>query len=196
MSFVSIIANENLCCIMSDGRLTNRTTGEIEQEDFQKFDCFNNKTSFIASTGTKGFADYILDNIKIESNNYEEWIDSFEKFYDDPKLRLILKLHPHSTLQLTFGGLNHKNQIEVHSFNYIKRSVKKHIIPSDDNLLLLLGEEKYFDGAFDLYKKEMEQRQHVTPSDFISTQKLMNNYVADATPHVNKNTYRLVIKKQ
>lgn len=196
MSFVSIIANENLCCIMSDGRLTNRTTGKIEQENLPKFDCFNNKTAFIATTGTKGLADYILENIKIKSNIYEEWIVMFEEFYDDPKLSLILKLHPHSTLQLTFGGLNDKNEIEVYSFNYNGRTVRKHKIPTDDNLLLMLGEQKYFDGAFDLYKKEMEQRQHVTPSDYIGTQKLMNNYVADATSHVNKNTFRLVIKKQ
>lgn len=186
MSFVSIIANENLCCIMSDGRLTNRTTGEIEQEDLPKFDCFNYNTTFIATTGTKGFADYILNNIGIESNNYEELIKSLEGFYSDPKLNMILKFHPHSTLQFTFGGLNHNNEIEVYSFNYKERTIKKHRIPSDDNLLLMLGEEKYFDGAFEVYKKEMEGRQHFTASDYIGIQKLMNNYVADSTSHVNE----------
>lgn len=196
MSFVSIIANEYLCCIMSDGRLTNKVTGEIEREDLKKFDCFNNDTSFIASTGTKGFADYILKNIRIESNNYEDWISKFKNFYDDPKLGLILELYPHSTLQLTFGGLNQKNQIEVYSFDYFGKAVKKHNVPTDDNLLLMLGEEKYFEGAFELYKREMAQRKHVTASDFISTQRLMNNYIADQTSYVNKKTYRLVIKKQ
>lgn len=196
MSFVSIIANINLCCIMSDGRLTNRATGAIEREDFSKFDSFNNNTSFIASTGTKGFADYLLDNIKIDSNNYGDWISQFHKFYDDPKLSLNLRIHPNSTLQLTFGGLNHNNQIEVYSFDYIGKAIKKHKISSDENMILMLGEEKFFDGALGVYKREMSQRKHVTASDIISTQKLMNNYIADYNPHVNKNTYRLVIKKQ
>ncbi|NUU80067.1 hypothetical protein [Paenibacillus xylanilyticus] len=196
MSFVSIIANEKLCCIMSDGRLTNRSTGEIAQEDLKKYDTYNNNTSFIASTGTKGVSDYILKHVKIKSNNYDEWIDSFEKFYDDPGLSLIFKLHPQSRLQLTFGGLNHKNQIELYSFNYIARTIKKHKVSKEEYLLLLLGEAKYFDGPSDIYKRELEDKENITASDLISVQKLMNNHVADLTPHVNKNTYRLVIKKQ
>lgn len=64
VSFVSIKANVNLCSIMSDGRFTDS----------------------IVSTDTKGFADYILKIIKINSNPYEDWITEFKKFYDDRKL--------------------------------------------------------------------------------------------------------------
>jgi len=180
---------------MSDGRVTNSKTREVEGEDVQKFVLFNNKTSFIAFTGNRGFAEHILVNADTASNDYDKWVHSIKVILQDPKLQQLRNEHAESYLQMAFGGINQRNELELYTYNSIKNEIVKEYIPPDNDQVIFLGNNKLFQKTYDLFLEAAKQKAHLSPSDFISTQRIINNFVADNDPSVNKNTFRAVIKR-
>ncbi|MGC6588067.1 hypothetical protein ACPV3A_24355 [Paenibacillus sp. Dod16] len=196
MSLISVIAKENYCCVMSDGRVVDQVTKEVIQEDFQKFINHNNR-SFIAYAGGKDIIDMLVNNIEIKTNEFDLWLATFQQTFQELELRELYNIDPlRYKVLLLFGGRNEKNEIELYSISSITGDVQ-HYLPKDDQVavtFLCSGNVANHSDIMEFMGANLRSLGHRTPSDALSIMKLTNTYVSNIDWSVGKKTYRMVIK--
>lgn len=192
MSFVSIVATTGFVTVMSDGRVKDIVSGEIIQEDFQKFIKANDSKAFIAYAGNRESCEPIALNLK---NAIEEGI-SFD-IVQTILISAVRKLIPeHLTVMFALGGLNSDNEIEFYSFNS-RENTNSHFKPANDVISYTFLNNtgiarKDFEGEF---VKNLRETGFQSPTSTIQAQKLLNRYIASRDETVNNTTFRLSIKK-
>lgn len=193
MSFVSVVATEGFVTIMSDGRVKKVGSGEIIQEDYQKFIRVQNDKAFIAFAGIKELCEAIAINIK---KTIEEGM-SFDKIQKILKLTITQIIPSELTVMFAFGGLNHSNEIEFYSYNS-KYKKELHFKPVDDQIAYAFlnnssASEDEFNNKFINILRETG---FSSPSSTIQAQKLLNEFVVTKDNTVNNKTFRMSIKKE
>ncbi|MFC5401494.1 hypothetical protein [Cohnella soli] len=191
MSFVSVVIDKFFCSVMTDGRVCN-LNGDVLTEDFKKFRSYHNDSSFIAFSGTQGFGEYILDNIEFNENRFDQLSESLKVLISSQEVREQISNNPTVSVNLIFGGLNSSKKFEIYTWDSKKMKVDKHSIP---NVLFIGVDDVLLESAYSVYKQELNQRKHVQASDYAITQEIINNFIADKSQYVNKNTYQLIIKR-
>ncbi|WP_239613888.1 hypothetical protein [Cohnella mopanensis] len=195
MSFVSVLARESFLCVMSDGQVTNLDGVTIIQEDFQKFTSLMDGRAFIAFAGTKDLCEMIIRDTQLKDRNFSAWKDLFLLVFKALNLTELHKTHNYKVM-LAFGGINESDEIEVYSISSIDKNIL-HQKPKGDNTdYSFLNNTSHSNEFWE--KKLIElfrETGYNTPSELVSAQKLLNNFVADNENSVNKKTFKLVIKK-
>jgi hypothetical protein len=196
MSFISILANLNLCCIMSDGRVSNEMTGEILHEDYQNFKSYNDGSVFVACTGNKECGELFINSVNGLSSDFDDWIRHFELFIVNLKLQAHYQEDPSSYLiQMAFGGISSNNEIELYTLSSFDSEIIKSVPIKNKVARTFLGsrvDPALINALFISESKRIPLKSH---HDFISTQLKLNEYVSNKDNQVNKNTFSMVIKR-
>ncbi|QGQ96214.1 hypothetical protein EHS13_15675 [Paenibacillus psychroresistens] len=196
MSFISILANLNLCCVMSDGRVSNEMTGEILQEDYPQFKSYNDGSVFVACTGNIECGELFLNSVSGLSNDFDDWIRHFELFIVDLKLQTHYQEDPSSfRIQMAFGGINSNNEIELYTLSSFDAEIIKSIPLKNKIARTFLGSTVDSSLINELFVTESKRIPLKSHHDYISTQIKLNEYVANKDNQVNKNTFSMVIKR-
>jgi hypothetical protein len=195
MSFVSVISRETFLCVMSDGLVTGPDRKTIVQEDYQKFIPLLDSRAYVAYTGTKDLCERILGNLQFVNRNFKGWREVFHEIFVDWSLSEFLN-ESGFVFQLSFGGLNEENEIECFSIN-AKNNEELHYVPKgDDFAMMFLTNTSFEDNFWQPKMSEFLVGMDINvPSNIVSAQKQLNNYIADRDATVNKKTFRMVIKK-
>lgn len=197
MSLITVIAKEKYCCVMSDGRVVDQETKEVQQEDLQKFINYDNR-AFIAYAGGKDMCDIVLNDIaEVKTYDFDLWLQAFQQLFDRYKLKEAYLIDPlRYKVSLLFGGRNENDEVEVYSISSINGAVE-HYLPKDDQVAVtFLCSENVGDGSnvMDFLGENLTNGGHQTPSQALSAMKLTNNYVSSIDWSVGKKTFRMVIK--
>lgn len=200
MSFVSVVATEKFVTIMSDGRVVNMDTGDLVEENFQKYVKVNEK-AFVAFSGTKDTGEIIARKIAESIHEGEEFVKIHQILVMtiEGMRELITDDRP---VSIVFGGFNSKGEAEV--LSYASKSKQSlHYKPKGDEFATIfltgarssLTQEEIYNVFEGFMKDTIQGDSNPSPTLIIQSQKLMNNYIADRDDTVNKTTFRLVLKK-
>ncbi|BCG58441.1 hypothetical protein [Paenibacillus sp. URB8-2] len=193
MSFVSVLGREKFLCVMSDGKLLGENN-EILQEDYQKFINIGN-SAFIAFAGSQGACEelsvqmlpYFDEKTDFSAIN-NALIDFFNA--EDPNQRDV-------KVMIAFGGINLEGHIEFYTIDSKTNKSEKYFPEGEDIKFCFLRSGDFLNDL-NVKGKMIELLRTTgvnTPTECISAQKLLNDYVADHDTSVNKKTSRMVIKK-
>lgn len=193
MSFVSIIAMNKFITVMSDGQVTKTETGEVLQEDYQKFRKIS-PNQFIAYTGVKEFCEGLANQIpyKKSAHDLEDITNQIASVTQLPELKAH-KIH------FGIGGIDSNGDISFYTIqNQSEPAVNFYKPIKDDDINYAFFESGHLSAPEKMETKLIECLKitgYNTPNKCLRAQKLLNDYVADNDSTVNKKTFSITIKK-
>ncbi|QWU17811.1 hypothetical protein SAMN04487895_105229 [Paenibacillus sophorae] len=193
MSFVSVLGRRDFLCVMSDGTLIG-DNNEILQEDYQRFINIGNQ-AFIAFAGSQGPCEELsvqmlpYFDVKTDFSAINNALTDFFNT-DDLNQREV-------KVMIAFGGINLDGNIEFFTVDSETNKSERYFPEGEDIKFCFL---RSGDTLTDLnVKGKMIELLRTTgantPTECVSAQKLLNDYIADHDAEVNKKTSRMVIKK-
>lgn len=192
MSFVSVVARESFITIMSDGRVSNKMTGEIIDENKVKFVKIGD-SRFVAFAGISEICDLIVPVISqlLESGHeFKDILSTMEKVLKENS-------RPGLFVTIAFGGINKDGNIEICSVEN-NNMTSAHFTPkgTDINYFFLRNPTI---SAQDVNRKFLElirKNGTNTPKEFNRSQKMLNSWVSKKDNSVNDNTSTMLIRKK
>ncbi|MDT3425119.1 hypothetical protein J2Z22_000632 [Paenibacillus forsythiae] len=179
--------------MMSDGLLIGENK-ETLQEDYQRFINIGNQ-AFIAFAGSQGPCEElsvqmlpyfdVKTDFSVINNALADFFNS-----DDLNERGV-------KVMLAFGGINLEGNLEFFTMDSATSQSVRYLPEGEDiKFCFLRGGDSLAD--LNIKEKMVELLQTTganTPTECISAQKLLNDFIADHDAEVNKKTSRMVIKK-
>jgi hypothetical protein len=198
MSLVSIIATEKALSVLSDGRAIK--DGVIVQENFQKFEVLGNGTGFVAITGWKEAGQALIQLAK-------HWLSQGDSYYvvAQKLQKEVLQRVPYTTfspnvVNMSIGGLSegHIGYFNVSNKYQSEDDVISHTPTGEQINYSLLSSTVIEQKGIDLSPvlvQCLQLKGFQTTEQMKEAQILLNNYVADIDPTVNKSTFHFSVKK-
>lgn len=191
MSFVSVVAREKFITIMSDGRVSNKMTKEILDENKVKFVKIGDN-GFVAFAGISEICDLIVPIIG-------QLLESGHEFNDIlTTMSKVLRENSRPGLFVTiaFGGINKNGNIEICSVENSSHSTTNFKPKGKEiNYLFLRNPTIPHQELNQKFLDLIETNGKNTPTEFIKSQTILNSWVADRDSSVNKNITSLIIEK-
>ncbi|KAB7635268.1 hypothetical protein [Bacillus sp. B3-WWTP-C-10-D-3] len=194
MSFISVVATENLITVMSDGMESQKVNGKIEEvsPNYKKFKKISEK-QFIAYAGNTGICTYIANKYKFKYEVY-----NLEEVAFEIQKELLQFPRNETKNQFIIGGVQNGE-------------VLCYTVKNDEGLPELVKPEKKKGSQIDIklttlssnyLKKKIERNLTKSFETFfkknnnqvLHAQLMLNNLVAENDPTVNTNTRHIVIE--
>ena len=194
MSLVSTIATKDFITVVTDGRVTS-FNNEIIREDYQKFIQISN-TLFVGYAGDqKNCETFIKESKLLGVTNWES--KDLSRYL---KKKFACYKNKDRNVLIIIGGINRRNKIEFFTLDSrIGNDTVKYYLPKNEEIKYALLYNDVIDKPnLELYKKLtdiMKATEIKSIKDVVKAQIILNNYVSDNDTTVNKNIFKLIIKK-
>lgn len=196
MSFVSVVATQRFINVVSDGRVVDLETGEPIQEDYKKFIEVDNR-SFVAFAGNAGLSSKVAEVIASNLVNRRREIKNMISELRDSLNRQVRGL---AEAQIAIGLINDDNEIELFSFG-VSQDITHFRAKDKNDIGYVFLQNSLLDKKFGSNFLENKLREYLAKTgikraqDVLNAQLLLNDFVADNDPSVNKVTFKLTIKR-
>lgn len=190
MSFVSIVARENLVSIASDGRVC-RNDGLPIQEDYKKFIEINEK-SFIAFAGNKEPCELFIRNSGLLSQHARD----FKALAVQIQNQLMVSPLSKFKILLSCGGLDCCGEIVFFTFSTLQTKIQFFRPKGDEICYAFLNNSSLNDAQVVERLVECFRISGIETADQIKqAQVKLNNIIATMDQSVNTTVFTFVINR-
>lgn len=188
MSFISVLANENILTVMTDGQVTD-IEGKSCNDNFPKFKLINDHQLF-AESGDYSNAEYLLNEINFQNKKF-----SLEKVHNTIKEILLLTYNRKGTTNsVIIGGIDIDDQMKVYKISVVDGEIKSEgpLIPKGDGFVIAFltsSKIKISDDDVENLFKKLLMEFHFDSNKYLDIQKIVNDIVAENDSTVNINVF-------